>query len=127
MKDGLSSAVLSHLWSQGAVFTEAFLNDAKVRRDLGKIVKETKPEWNFNFSSISDRSQYTVVFGIMRVPYVNGTADLPFFSKVSLRTSAEKIKTLGMNIAIEIIQKPKSNQTISKIKKKSKVKELVLV
>ena len=45
----------------------------------------------------------------MRQPYANGTTGLPFFSKVSLQSAVQRLRVLGFNVAIELIEKPKSS------------------
>ena len=40
LKDGHSSAPISHLWNQGVVAAEAFVRDEKFRVDLRKAVKK---------------------------------------------------------------------------------------
>ena len=45
----------------------------------------------------------------MRQPYADGTLGLPFFSKVSLQVSVERLRKLGFDVAIELIEKPASS------------------
>lgn len=42
----------------------------------------------------------------MRKPYVDGSVGLPFFSKISLHGSVERIRQFGLPVAIELIEKP---------------------
>lgn len=57
------------------------------------------------------RDDYSVVYGIMRKPYADGSLGLPFFSKVSLQAAAARIGQFGIPIAIELIQKPADDAT----------------
>ncbi|ANF57258.1 hypothetical protein A5892_07120 [Halotalea alkalilenta] len=52
------------------------------------------------------RTEYTVVYGIMRKPYKDRSLDLPFFSKVSLQAAADRLDQLDIPIELEIIAKP---------------------
>ena len=46
----------------------------------------------------------------MRKPYRNGTLGLPFFSKLSLRTAMDRLNQLGVQVALELIAKPRADQ-----------------
>lgn len=108
LKDGHSSGPISHLWMQGAVSGEAFAMDKKFRRDLRKKVKNLKPGFEAflpDGRQEPTRSEYTVVYGIMREPLKDGSVNLPFFSMVSLKTAAERLQQLGYKVAINIIEK----------------------
>lgn len=109
LKDGHSSGPISHLWAQGIVSAEAFASDAEFRKKLRSKVKSKGPA----FASLLPKStikplreEYQIVFGIMRKPYADRSLGLPFFSKVSLKTAAERITQLGFPLAIELIEKP---------------------
>lgn len=108
LKDGHSSGPISHLWMQGVVSGDAFAMDKKFRRDLRDIVKKLKPGFEKllpDGRSAPVRSDYTVVFGIMREPLKDGSVNLPFFSMVSLKTAAERLQQMGYRVAISIIEK----------------------
>ncbi len=112
LKDGHSSGPISHLWNQGVVSAEAFVADRVFRGTLRQKVKarergfeELLPRGNESF----DRRDFTVVFGVMRKPYKDGTVGLPFFSKVSLQVASERIQQLGFSLALELIPKPSSD------------------
>ncbi|MEY9538067.1 uncharacterized protein (TIGR04141 family) [Bradyrhizobium diazoefficiens] len=114
LKDGHSSAPISHLWNQGVVAAEAFVRDEKFRVDLRKAVKKRQKDAKkkgFEALVPDGRSKptpgdYTVVYGIMREPYKkSGTLGLPFFSKVSLRAVADRIKLMGYGVEVHLIEK----------------------
>lgn len=108
LKDGHSSGPISHLWMQGVVSGDAFAMDKKFRRDLRAKVKKLKPGFEKQLPdgrSAPVRSDFTVVYGIMREPLKDGSVSLPFFSMVSLKTAAERLQTMGYNVAINIIEK----------------------
>lgn len=112
LKDGNSSGPISHLWSQGVVSADAFVGDGAFRKKLRAIVKSEKKGFEKLLPKASDRvvrEDYTVVYGIMRQPYADGTTGLPFFSKVSLRSAVERLRLHDFNVAIELIEKPKSS------------------
>lgn len=108
LKDGHSSGPISHLWMQGVVSGDAFAMDKKFRRELRKKVKGLKPGFEKllpDGRSEPIRSDYTVVYGIMREPLKDGSVNLPFFSMVSLKTAAERLQQMGYKVAINIIEK----------------------
>jgi uncharacterized protein (TIGR04141 family) len=114
LKDGHSSAPISHLWNQGVVAAEAFVRDEKFRVDLRKAVKKRQrhaKKKGFEALVPDGRSKptpadYTVVYGIMRQPYKkSGTLGLPFFSKVSLRAVADRIRLMGYGVEVHLIEK----------------------
>lgn len=104
LKDRHGSAPISHLWNQGVVSAESFIRDEKFRIDLRKEVRKRQTQskkTGFDAILPDGRSkpvpgEYTVVFGIMRDRYMrSGTISLPFFSKVSLRSIADRIQLMG--------------------------------
>ena len=112
LKDGHSSGPISHLWYQGFVSAEAFISDQEFRAKLRTKVEEEDDEFTKYLPKSTEevvRKHYTVVYGIMREPYVTGHVDLPFFSKVSLQAIVESLKRLGIPVAIELIEKTVSD------------------
>ena len=112
LKDGHSSGPISHLWSQGVVSAEAFISDNQFRTKLRSEAK-SRSRGKFPFEQLLpkasqklNRSDYRVVYGIMRRPYKNGTLGIPFFSKVSLQAAVKRLQELNIEVAVELIQKP---------------------
>lgn len=108
LKDGHSSGPISHLWMQGVVSAEAFSTDAEYRKKIREHVKSIRSGFEKHLPDDTVKpvpSEYRVVFGIMREPLKAGRLDLPFFSKVSLRTAAKRIQALGYPVALNLIRK----------------------
>jgi uncharacterized protein (TIGR04141 family) len=114
LKDGHGSAPISHLWNQGVVSAESFIRDEKFRIDLRKEVKKRQTQskkTGFDVILPDGRSkpvpgEYTVVFGIMRDRYKrSGTISLPFFSKVSLRSIADRIQLMGFPVEVHLVER----------------------
>ncbi|WFC63613.1 sporadically distributed protein, TIGR04141 family [Pseudomonas sp. REST10] len=109
LKDGHSSGPISHLWSQGIVSAEALIGDVAFRRALRREVRQRRAEVLPLLPAIQGkvaRAEYTVVYGVMRKPYKDGSLDIPFFSKVSLQAAADRLLQLDIPMALEIIAKP---------------------
>jgi uncharacterized protein (TIGR04141 family) len=113
LKDGHSSGPISHLWSQGVVSAEAFVSDPAFRTKLREKVRSLRRGFAIYLPTGVQkvvREDYKVVYGIMRKPYRDGTLGLPFFSKVSLQAAAQRIEQFGIPVAIELIEKPASDE-----------------
>lgn len=118
LKDGHSSGSISHLWSQGVVSAEAFVSDHDFKVKLRRIVK-SESDKKASGNAFEDllpmaaqkpvRTDFKVVYGIMRKPYKDGTLGLPFFSKVSLQAAVKRLDEFGIPVALELIQKPASD------------------
>lgn len=87
------SAQLSHLFAQGAVSGELFVQDAQFRQKLNEKLPEghklADPQQQ------PDPHDYEVVFAI-----IVGTdeLDIPFFSKVSLRNARRRLRGYGYTV-----------------------------
>lgn len=114
LKDGHSSAPISHLWNQGLVSAESFVRDSKFRKDLRDAAKSRQSsslKSGFDLILPDGRSQpnpkdFKVVFGIMRSRNKRSNKlSLPFFSKVSLRAVANRIMLMGYTVEIHLVEK----------------------
>jgi uncharacterized protein (TIGR04141 family) len=114
LKDGHDSAPISHLWNQGMVSAEAFVRDEKYRKDFRTAVKHRQSQaGKSGFEKLlpdgrskSNPSEFTVVFGIMRSRYIkSGVLDIPFFSKISLRAAVDRIRLMGFNVEVHLVEK----------------------
>lgn len=114
LKDGHASAPISHLWNQGVVSAESFVRDETFRKGLRReAIKRQKKYKKKGFETLlpdgrskPTPSDYTVVFGVMRGRHKK-TKDLslPFFSKVSLRAVADRIRLMGYPVEVHLIEK----------------------
>lgn len=113
LKDGHASTSISHLWNQGVVSSESFLRDEGFRRAALKNVRKRQTETSkVGFDTLLPKpakrptsSDFTVVYGIMRIPYKKSKKlDLPFFSKVSLRAAAQRLEDLGFKVEVHLIK-----------------------
>ena len=102
------------MWNQGLVASESFLEDkvfrAKFRQEAKKRpIKAGKDGFDKILpkgNQTPNARDYTVIFGVMRHVY-KATCELglPFFSKVSLRVAAERIKRMGYKVELQLIRK----------------------
>lgn len=97
VKKYTSSAVLSHLFFQGFVSAESFLDP-----DFRKLVDEKLKE-GFKISSCDkiNANDYEVVFVIAQKDIVmNVRPNIPFFSKVAFRSVCKRLHKYGYNVSI---------------------------
>lgn len=90
------SAVLSHLFFQGVVSGELFAGDKDFRIKLNEILPAPNKLADPNIRpNISD---FEIVYGIIST--VAGPLDIPFFSKVSLRTALRHLSNYGYKVSL---------------------------
>lgn len=92
IKKYASSSVLSHLFSQAYVSADLFA-DALCQRIMLNKMKEADD----SFVDDSDKQIYSIIIAIMTVKALqaNEHCELPFFSKLNLVSTIEKIRKLG--------------------------------
>ena len=107
VKKRASSGTLSHLFSQGSVSSDLFLQDAQLRtaiadrlNALGKathaaLVPAGRP----------NSSEYEVVYAVI-APEMRGVwpPPLPFFSGVNLMHHARRVQNLGFDVSLQYIR-----------------------
>jgi len=97
------SSVLSHLFAQGHIASELFADDSeyreKMRAKLPDAMKYLIPPDRI------DPAKYTVVYAIVgRSPERRKLAELlPFFSRVNLYRTAQRLKRIGYKVDVQWI------------------------
>ncbi len=95
------SSVLSHLFNQGLVSGELFLEEKSFRDGVNNILPaDCKLS---DTDSKPDATEYQIVFAI-----ISSSAEefnLPFFSKIALSNVCKRLRMLNYNVAISKIQK----------------------
>ncbi|OCX54278.1 hypothetical protein BEL04_08450 [Mucilaginibacter sp. PPCGB 2223] len=101
VKDGASSSKLSHLFNQGLVSARLLSMEKDFRMSLDKKLTNKTIKSALHLKKI-DVSEITVVFRILRKgPNFN----LPFFSKIILFDTYQKIKSMGYRFRLEWVEK----------------------
>ena len=107
VKKRSSSGTLSHLFSQGSVSSDLFLQDEQLRiavrqrlNELGKpaladLIPNNRP----------NSSEYEVVYAVIAPP-IHGVwpPALPFFSSVNLMHHAKRVQNLGFKISLQYVR-----------------------
>lgn len=94
------SSVLSHLFAQGLVSTEAFHVDAGFRAKLNEQLPATHRL--ADPARTPNAADYRVVFGV--VSRDERPLRLPFFSKVNLRFAARRLQGFGYRVHLDAIR-----------------------
>jgi uncharacterized protein (TIGR04141 family) len=88
------STQLSHLFSQGVVSGELFVQDGDFRQKVNdKLPSQLKLP---NVSIRPNANDYEIVFGI--ISRSQNPLEIPFFSKVSLRNARRRLQGYGYKV-----------------------------
>jgi len=100
-----SSSTLSHLFSQGLNSAERLLLDDVFRDKARKVVKKVNAGWLDKLpASGDDARDHEVTFAVITRSERKTPLTLPFFSVVSLRAAAERLKAFGFDVSIAQVQ-----------------------
>ena len=91
-----SSAVFSHLFSQGLVSGELFLTDKEFRKKLNDILPESHKIKNINEKP--DPREYKIIFAV--ISKSDSDLDIPFFSKVNIRNTKRRLEGFGYSVSL---------------------------
>lgn len=89
VKHYYGSSALSHLFAQGRVSGQLFLNDTPFRTK----VKEKEGALPFNPADKPEATEYKIVFGV--ISESRNPLNLPFFSKVNLKNEKKLLEAFG--------------------------------
>lgn len=89
VKNYYGSSALSHLFAQGRVSGQLFLNDEKFRQK----VKDMENKLPFNPLNKPNPDDYQIIYGI--ISEYKGDLNLPFFSKVNLKNEKKLLEAFG--------------------------------
>ncbi|MDR1694850.1 MAG: TIGR04141 family sporadically distributed protein [Lactobacillaceae bacterium] len=96
------SSVLSHLFAQGLISAESLIGDKNFVKKAEKKIKDKYPASNFSFGS--NIRNFKIVYAIIAKPQ-NSTVDIPFFSKVNLNNTCERLcDYMGMVVKFDVIK-----------------------
>lgn len=94
------SSSLSHLFAQGAVAATLFLNDHHFRRELNRVLPSSHRLGGVN--SQPRASDYEVAYAIASKD--KASLILPFFSRVTLRSTYQQLRNMGYQVTLTKIQ-----------------------
>jgi uncharacterized protein (TIGR04141 family) len=96
-----SSSTLSHLFTQGVNSAERLLQDADFRSKAREIVAQANPE----FAEVIPEARpnpdsHEITFAVITRSTRNTPLTLPFFSVVSLRAAASRLRGFGFPVSV---------------------------
>jgi uncharacterized protein (TIGR04141 family) len=96
------SSVLSHLFNQGLNSATLLAEDTKFREKLRDIILPR------GFKTLVPRNQidprnYKIVYGIIGQPGNGASVNIPFFSKISLRSTVKSLQRFGYDVYLDFI------------------------
>lgn len=95
------SSVLSHLFSQGAVSGELFVSDRTFREKLNPQLPRGQ-KLAGQGANRPNAADYEIVYAI--ISESQNPLNIPFFSKVSLRTARRRLSSFGFRVSKKKIQ-----------------------
>jgi uncharacterized protein (TIGR04141 family) len=107
VKKRTSSGTLSHLFSQGSVSSDLFLQDPQLRNAIRqRLIELDKPAHAALIPADRPTSaNYEVVYAIIAGAGQAGwPPPLPFFSSVNLMHHARRVQNLGFNVSLQYIR-----------------------
>ena len=111
VKNKKGSSLLSHLFSQGCVSAQCFLEDQNFRSQFFEEVQSAFPDKTFNANERPLIGEYSVVFAIIGTNVdKNITETIPFFSLVNLRMVVNNLNNFGFKTFVCFIQRDKNTE-----------------
>jgi uncharacterized protein (TIGR04141 family) len=96
-----SSSTLSHLFTQGINSAERLLLDDDFRDMSRKVVKKVDASWVDKLPATgADARDHEITFAVITRSERKTPLTLPFFSVVSLRAAAERLRAFGFAVSV---------------------------
>lgn len=105
VKNRHASAQLSHLFAQGRVSAQCFIEDEKFRHQLYEIVKKKLGNDIFDYKIKPNPQEYEVVYAIISKYNKPVEEDLPFFSLVNLMLAVKELNRMNIKSSVVMIKK----------------------
>ena len=96
VKNYKGSSLLSHLFSQGYVSAQCFVQDKYFREQFFECIQSKFPSKKFDADRNPSFNEYCVVFAIIGIDADKDIAEaLPFFSLVNLKSFVQNLNNIG--------------------------------
>lgn len=106
IKSKKGSSTLSHLFAQGRISAESFLQDRKFRENARQMITEDKKDFARFFPNTKPNpGDYEVVFAFIDKSSKQLPESLPFFTKLNLMQTTQALTLLGFKVSITKIKK----------------------
>jgi len=105
VKNRGQSSQLSHLFAQGLVSAECFMDDKYFRQQVSERLEEKFGSPSFDFNIKPNSNQFEVVYAIIAPSKKGNTQALPFFSKVNLMNTVNSLERMHYRYSLCFIEK----------------------
>jgi uncharacterized protein (TIGR04141 family) len=116
-KSSRQSSVLSHLFKQGGNAAQMLRKYEPFKIKLIEMVKQHYGAARARELETALGKRWTVEFQIADFPRADGTHNIPFFSKLTLREEARDIEAMEFDVSVRFIKLTRVTQTPPKTKK----------
>ena len=95
------SATLSHLFSQGVISADCFLDDEQYRKEIKTLVAKSNAKLAASIENDRPKtSDYEVVYAILCKATTNWPLSLPFFSQLNLMNAADHLSRMQYKVSL---------------------------
>ena len=105
VKNKGQSAQLSHLFAQGRVSAECFIDDEEFRKQVAEVTEERFGKPAFDYSAKVAPNEYEVIYAIIDDKDTTLVDKLPFFSKVNLMLTIQGFERMHMNCSVCLVKR----------------------
>ena len=115
-KSSRQSSILSHFFKQGANAAQLIRKYEPFRAKLVETVKQHFGSAKARELEAALADRWTIEFEIADFPRPNGSPNIPFFSKLTLRDEARDIEAMEFDVAVKFIKLARITQIPPKTK-----------
>ena len=105
IKNKGQSSQLSHLFAQGKVSGQCFIDDQEFRKQVLMLTREKFSEDVFDYSNTPASKEFEIVYGIIDSKIGTLTDRLPFFSLVNLMLTAVELDRMHFKYSVVMIKR----------------------
>ncbi|MGO9697799.1 MAG: DUF6119 family protein [Xanthobacteraceae bacterium] len=116
-KSSRQSSVLSHLFKQGANAAQMIRKYEPYKTKLIEVVKQHYGAARARELQSALDKKWTIEFQIADFPRRDGTNNIPFFSKLTLREEAREIEAMEFDVKVGFIKLARIRQASPSTKK----------
>ncbi|WP_439373074.1 DUF6119 family protein [Bradyrhizobium sp. DASA03120] len=102
-KSSRQSSILSHFFKQGGVSAQLLRKYEPFRIKLVETVKQLYGAQTAQELKVELQKRWTVEFQIADFPRADGTHNIPFFSKLTLREESRDIEAMDFDVSVKFI------------------------
>lgn len=105
VKHKYSSAHLSHLFAQGKISAQCFVDDEQYRKQVYDITKEKYVSDVFDYKKKPQSQEFEIVYAIITDKIGKIEESIPFFSLVNLMLVAQELERMHIKCSVKLIER----------------------